>query len=73
MLADYHIVRRHKLKLDHLYVGDKTSIYWFRHGINWRAVVVFVLSSFPLLRMYLASMIRLACTNQDSSRAGGES
>ncbi|KAJ3498897.1 hypothetical protein NLG97_g759 [Lecanicillium saksenae] len=49
MLADYHLVRRRKLKLDHLYVGDKTSIYWFCHGLNWRAFVVFAMCSWPLL------------------------
>lgn len=50
MLADYHFVRRHKLKLDHLYCGDKTSIYWFHHGFNWRAFAVFILCSWPFIR-----------------------
>ncbi|KAL4936574.1 hypothetical protein BDV06DRAFT_227752 [Aspergillus oleicola] len=49
MLADYHLVRRHKLKLSHLYRGDSTSIYWFRDGVNWRAFVAFGAGMWPLL------------------------
>lgn len=51
MLADYHLVRRHKLKLNDLYRGDSSSIYWFRHGVNWRAFVAFIAGTWPLLRM----------------------
>lgn len=51
MLADYHIVRHHKLKLNDIYIGDSSSIYWFRHGFNWRAFVAFIAGMWPLLRM----------------------
>ena len=53
MLADYHVVRRVKLKLHDLYTGDSSSIYWFNKGINWRAIVAFVSGVWPLLREFL--------------------
>jgi nucleobase:cation symporter-1, NCS1 family len=50
MLADYHVVRRKKLKLNDLYVGNSSSIYWFNKGVNWRAPVGFLAGVWPLLR-----------------------
>lgn len=50
MLADYHLIRRYKLRVNDLYTGDSTSIYWFRNGVNWRALVAFLLGMWPLLR-----------------------
>ncbi|KAL4773513.1 permease for cytosine/purines, uracil, thiamine, allantoin-domain-containing protein [Aspergillus nidulans var. acristatus] len=49
MLADYHIVRRHRLKLSDLYIGSPSSIYWFSHGVNWRALVAFTAGMWPLI------------------------
>ncbi|KIW77744.1 hypothetical protein AYO21_04863 [Fonsecaea monophora] len=49
MLADYHVVRRAKLKLNDLYTGDSSSIYWFNKGVNWRAIVGFFSGVWPLL------------------------
>lgn len=39
MISSYYIVNRKKIKVDNLYRGDKTSIYWFTWGISWRAPV----------------------------------
>lgn len=50
MLADYHIVRKAKLKVNELYIGDSSSIYWFRQGFNWRAFAAFTIGMWPLLR-----------------------
>lgn len=50
MLADYHVLRKHKLKLNDLYLGNSSSIYWFYKGVNWRAVVAFFSGVWPLLR-----------------------
>lgn len=52
MLADYHIVRRYKLKLNDLYTSNPTGIYWYFHGVNWRAPVAFFMGVWPLLRKY---------------------
>ncbi|KAL0568332.1 hypothetical protein V5O48_013654 [Marasmius crinis-equi] len=49
MLADYHLIRRYKLKMKDLYVGDSGSIYWYWHGIHWRAVLGWILGMFPTL------------------------
>ncbi|KAI1628212.1 NCS1 family nucleobase:cation symporter-1 [Exophiala viscosa] len=49
MLADYHVIRRRKLKLNDLYTGDSSSIYWFTNGVNWRAPVAFMSGVWPLL------------------------
>ncbi|KAL1964155.1 hypothetical protein VTN77DRAFT_7243 [Rasamsonia byssochlamydoides] len=49
LLADYHIVRRHRLKLRDLYTGNPSSIYWYFHGFNWRGPVAFVAGMWSLL------------------------
>lgn len=53
MLADYHIIRRRKLKLNDLYTGNNSSIYWFNNGVNWRAIVGFFAGVWPLLREFI--------------------
>lgn len=52
MLADYHAIRRHRLRLCDLYTGGGSSIYWFYRGFNPRAFIVFALSCAPLLRKF---------------------
>lgn len=44
------MLRRRKLNVNDLYVGNPTSIYWYQAGFNWRAFAVFVASCWPLLR-----------------------
>lgn len=56
MLADYHIVRKHKLKLGDLYTGDSSSIYWFASGVNWRAFVAFSVGMWPLIPGLVATV-----------------
>lgn len=51
MLADYHLVRRRRLNLNNLYIGNDSSIYWFNRGLNWRAPVAFVAGMWSLIRM----------------------
>lgn len=51
MLADYHLVRRHKLHLKELYKGDSSSRYWYSYGFNWRGPVAFGMGVWPLIRM----------------------
>lgn len=53
MLADYHIIRRRKLKVNDLYCGDSSSIYWYHGGFNWRAPVAFIMGAWPMLRKFL--------------------
>lgn len=50
MLADYHLIRQRKLKVNDLYCGDSSSIYWYNAGFNWRAPVAFFMGVWPMLR-----------------------
>lgn len=43
------MIRKRKLRLGDLYVGDASSIDWFRHGYNWRVFVAFFAGVWPLL------------------------
>ncbi|KAK2616755.1 hypothetical protein QQS21_000367 [Conoideocrella luteorostrata] len=56
MLADYHLIRRRKLKVNDLYCGDGSSIYWFKGGVNWRAPIAFVMGAWPMLPGLVASV-----------------
>ncbi|EPE03023.1 ncs1 nucleoside transporter family protein [Ophiostoma piceae UAMH 11346] len=56
MLADYHVLRKHKLRINELYIGDPSSHYWFNHGFNWRAFVAFFSGVWPLLPGLAASV-----------------
>ncbi|KAJ5619470.1 hypothetical protein N7510_003454 [Penicillium lagena] len=56
MLADYHLIRRYKLRLSDLYTGDKSSIYWFLNGVNPRAFVSFLAGMWPLLPGMVATV-----------------
>jgi len=47
MLADYLVVRKRTLKIEHLYIGDSQSIYWYYHGFHWRAAVAWILGVWP--------------------------
>ncbi|KAF9261587.1 hypothetical protein L218DRAFT_930828 [Marasmius fiardii PR-910] len=49
MLADYHVIRRYKLKMHDLYIGDERSIYWYWRGVNWRPALAFIIAIFPTL------------------------
>lgn len=50
MVSSYLIVNQRKIKVPDLFVGDKTSIYWYTRGINWRAIIAVGCSAFPLLK-----------------------
>ncbi|KAH9849118.1 NCS1 nucleoside transporter family [Lenzites betulinus] len=49
MVSDYLVVRRSKLRLSHLYMPNKSSIYYFTYGINFRAVISWVFGVWPLM------------------------
>ncbi|KAF2808490.1 uncharacterized protein BDZ99DRAFT_489152 [Mytilinidion resinicola] len=49
-LAGINIIRKLNWKVPDLYVGNKSSIYWFTGGLNWRAFLAWTLAiwaSFP--------------------------
>lgn len=39
MIASYFVVNKGKIKVEDLFVGDSSSIYWYTWGVDWRAVI----------------------------------
>ncbi|KAJ3563465.1 hypothetical protein NP233_g8927 [Leucocoprinus birnbaumii] len=56
MFAEYHVLRRRRIKLSHLFLPSSDSDYWFSHGINWKAPVAWVLGVFPSLPGFCAAV-----------------
>ncbi|XP_006457613.1 hypothetical protein AGABI2DRAFT_181761 [Agaricus bisporus var. bisporus H97] len=56
MLTEYHVLRRQRIKLSHLFIPNSTSDYWFWRGINWRAPIAWLLGVFPNLPGFAASI-----------------
>ncbi|KAK4938188.1 hypothetical protein LTR10_021347 [Elasticomyces elasticus] len=65
LVADYWLLRQRKYVMADLYRGDSGSIYWFWHGVNWRAVVSFAIALAPVLPGYVMSCRNL--TGQPNS------
>jgi NCS1 family nucleobase:cation symporter-1 len=42
MVVDYFILRRRRVNIEALYIADRRSEYFYRHGVNPRAVAAFV-------------------------------
>ncbi|KAH7910773.1 permease for cytosine/purines, uracil, thiamine, allantoin-domain-containing protein [Hygrophoropsis aurantiaca] len=49
LLADYLVVRRCTLKIEDCYIGDRSSIYWYDHGFHWRALLAWIIGTFPTM------------------------
>ncbi|KAM0326992.1 hypothetical protein ACHAQA_006113 [Verticillium albo-atrum] len=49
MFADYYFVRGRRLRLTHLYELSPRSSYWYWRGVNFRAVVAWIMGTWPLL------------------------
>ncbi|KAJ8076626.1 hypothetical protein PM082_001049 [Marasmius tenuissimus] len=56
MIAEYHLVRKRRIKLSHLFEPSRRSDYWFWHGLNWKAPVTWVLGVWPSLPGFCASI-----------------
>ncbi|KAI1627487.1 allantoin permease [Exophiala viscosa] len=56
MISSYYIVNRRKIKVDDLYRGDETSIYWFTWGIDWRAPIAWALGVFPSMPGFVSNV-----------------
>lgn len=39
MISSYFVINKQKIKVDDLFVGDSSSIYWYTCGLDWRAAV----------------------------------
>ncbi|KAK0662846.1 Allantoin permease [Lasiodiplodia hormozganensis] len=56
MVSNYLIVNRQKINVDHLYIGDSTSIYWYKYGVEWRAPVAWLLGVAPCMPGFIAAV-----------------
>lgn len=57
MLCDYLVIRKRRLVIPDLYIGDSSSIYWYWHGYHWRAIVAFLCGFVPLLPGFVMNLI----------------
>ncbi|KAG9238413.1 permease for cytosine/purines, uracil, thiamine, allantoin-domain-containing protein [Amylocarpus encephaloides] len=53
LIFDYFLVRRGQLHVGDLYLAGEKSAYWYTGGVNWRAVVAWVMGVWPLLRGFV--------------------
>jgi len=49
LISDYFLVRYQDIRIQHLYIGDSDSEYWYWRGFNWRAFAAWVMGIWPLL------------------------
>ncbi|KAF7439810.1 hypothetical protein PC9H_000146 [Pleurotus ostreatus] len=56
MITEYHIIRRRQIKLSHLFMPNSGSDYWFWHGVNWRAPIIWALGVWPSMPGFCASI-----------------
>ncbi|WVQ67214.1 uncharacterized protein L199_005409 [Kwoniella botswanensis] len=63
MLADYIVLRRCHVKIEDLYNGSPSSIYWFKNGFHWRAIVAFIMGAWPFCPGFIMILIDPTATN----------
>ena len=51
LITDYWVLRKQRLSLAALYDGG--GIYWYRRGVNWRAIAALVVGVLPVLPGFL--------------------
>lgn len=49
MICDYFLVRKQRIQLSHLYSRDKDGSYYFTFGVNWRAILVWMVCVAPAI------------------------
>ncbi|CAI7565782.1 unnamed protein product [Penicillium pancosmium] len=54
MISSYFVINKRKIKVDDLFVGDSSSIYWYTCGLDWRAAVAWVCGTVPSLPGFVA-------------------
>jgi len=45
LIVDYYLVKRERVVLDDLYSMSESGAYWYRGGVNWRAVTAVLLAA----------------------------
>ncbi|KAJ5980236.1 Allantoin permease [Penicillium waksmanii] len=57
MISSYFVINKRKIKVDDLFVGDSSSIYWYTCGLDWRAAVAWVCGTIPSLPGFVAAAV----------------
>ena len=50
LVLDYWVIRKRMWKIPDLFVGNNNSIYWYWHGANPRACIVYIVTIIPSFR-----------------------
>ncbi|WEW57075.1 hypothetical protein PRK78_002535 [Emydomyces testavorans] len=56
MISSWFVVNKRKIKIDDLYIGNRSSIYWCTMGIDWRAVIAWICGTAPSLPGFVAQV-----------------
>ncbi|ODV98240.1 hypothetical protein PACTADRAFT_64087 [Pachysolen tannophilus NRRL Y-2460] len=56
IVADFHLVRKAKIPVSHLYTTDKDGTFYFTKGVNWRAICCFFAGVAPGIPGLIASV-----------------
>ena len=56
MICDFFVLRHGRIELTHLYVPSKDGAYWYTYGVNWRAVVTWLVAFVPALPGMIATL-----------------
>lgn len=56
MISSYFVVNKRKIKVEDLFVGNNSSIYWYTSGINWRAAIAVSISSGTFMSFSVSSL-----------------
>jgi NCS1 family nucleobase:cation symporter-1 len=65
-IADYTVVRHQKYKVPDLYIGDRTSVYWYQYGFHWRAFLTWLSLIWVSIRKSDPFSLTFQGTNADS-------
>ncbi|THU96771.1 hypothetical protein K435DRAFT_663833 [Dendrothele bispora CBS 962.96] len=52
----YHLVRKRRIKLSHLFEPSNSSDYWFWQGLNWKAPVAWLWGVWPSMPGFCSSV-----------------
>ncbi|KAK7509362.1 permease for cytosine/purines, uracil, thiamine, allantoin-domain-containing protein [Phyllosticta citriasiana] len=52
----FYIIQKRQFHVTDLYTGNKTSLYWYHYGINWRTAVAWICAVVPSLPGFLNSV-----------------
>ncbi|KAJ5925302.1 Allantoin permease [Penicillium verhagenii] len=54
MISSYFFVNKGKIKVEDLFIGNSSSIYWYTYGVDWRAVLGWACGTAPSLPGFIA-------------------